>query len=141
MTALRAAGWTGLALGAWAVDFAVMYALVTFACPWPALGWIATAACAAGALTALRGALRPGPASGDSSEAMETSRLGRDVAVLTAVLSLIAILWLGIAVLSPPTCGPAVRALMPAATETMTRTDLHRETPRRDLLDPRLKGG
>jgi hypothetical protein len=129
VTALRAAGWTVLALGAWAVDFAVMYALVTFACPWPALGWIATAACAAGALTALRGALRAGPASGDSGEAIETSRLGRDVAVLTAALSLIAILWLGIAVLSPPTCGPAVRALMPVATETTTRTDLHRETP------------
>jgi polyferredoxin len=106
VTGSRAARWAGLALAAWALDFAAMYAWVTFACPRPALGWITTAACAAGALAALVGALRADQTSGDRSE-IETSRLGRDVARLIALLSLIAILWLGIAVLSPPTCAPA----------------------------------
>jgi len=40
------------------------------------------------------GALRADQTSGDPSE-IETSRLGRDVARLIALLSLIAILWLG----------------------------------------------
>jgi hypothetical protein len=102
----RAARWAGLALAAWAVDFTAMYAWVTFACPRPTLGWITTAACAAVALAALVGALRGGQTSGDASE-IETSRLGRGVAGLIALLSLIAILWLGVAGLSPPTCAPA----------------------------------
>jgi hypothetical protein len=88
------------------VDFAAMYAVVTFACPRPTLGWLTTAVCAAGALAALLGARRVGQTCGDASE-KATSRLGRDVAGLIALLSLIAILWLGLAVLSPPTCAPA----------------------------------
>ncbi|MEX2220258.1 MAG: hypothetical protein WEG40_00525 [Candidatus Rokuibacteriota bacterium] len=106
--ALRAAPWLGpgLALLAWAVDFAVMYALVTFACARPMLGWIATAVCAAVALAVLLRALRAAPAARDGNGDLETSRLGRDVSALTALLSLIAILWLGVAVLSPAACWP-----------------------------------
>ena len=106
MPDFRAARWAGLALAAWAVDFATMYALVTFACSRPALGWITTAACAIVALAALLAALRAGRGSEDPHEAMGTSRLGRDVAAVTALLSLIAILWLGTAMLSPLICEP-----------------------------------
>lgn len=89
MTGFRAARWAGLALTAWALDFAAMYAWVPFACP------------AAGA--------RPGhDGGGRSRRAGGAGRpLGRDVARFIALLSLIAILWLAVAVLSPPTCGPA----------------------------------
>jgi hypothetical protein len=106
VTGFRAARWTGLAIAAWAMDFAAMYALVTFACSRPALGWITTVGCAAAALAALLAALRADRASGDQNDDIETSRLGRDVATLTALLALVAILWLGIAVLSPLPCGP-----------------------------------
>jgi hypothetical protein len=108
MPALRAPSWlgAGLALLAWAVDFAIMYALVTFACARPGLGWIATTGCAAVALAVLVRALRTAPPPSGDLGVLETSRLERDIAALTALLSLIAILWLGVAVLSPPACWP-----------------------------------
>ena len=106
MIGFRTGRWTALAFAAWAVDFAAMYALVTFACSRPALGWITTAGCAAAALAALVAALRADQAAGDANDDLEASRLGRDVAAVTALLSLVAILWLGIAVLSPLTCEP-----------------------------------
>jgi len=83
------------------------YAVVTFACARSVLGWIATGVCAAVAL-ALLDALRAAPASSGGSGEMATSRMGQDVdvAALTALLSLIAILWLRVATLSLPACGP-----------------------------------
>ncbi|MGH7366769.1 MAG: hypothetical protein ACREKQ_07310 [Candidatus Rokuibacteriota bacterium] len=108
MAASRTALWLGpgVALLAWAVDFWVMYALVTFSCARPLLGWGATIGCAAIALAALLRALRSTPAASDGVGELETWRLGRDVAVITAVLALIAILWHGFAVLSLPACWP-----------------------------------
>ena len=74
----------GLALGAWAVDFAVMYAAATFWCERPVVGWIATLGCAAIALAALvRSARSPRSADGDQ----DTERLGRDAAIVISVLA------------------------------------------------------
>jgi hypothetical protein len=101
--ATRTALWLGrgLALVAWAVNFAVMYAAATFWCERPVVGWIATLGCATIALAALvRSARSPRVADGDPA----TEWLGRDAAIVIALLALIAILWHGVAVLSLPGC-------------------------------------
>jgi hypothetical protein len=54
VTGFRAARWAGLALAAWELDFAAMYAWVTFGCP-AAGARLGQAAGAAGALAALVG--------------------------------------------------------------------------------------
>ena len=104
----RAALWLGpgVALLAWAADFAVMYALVTFSCARPLLGWSATVGCAAIALAVLLRAIRAAPEGRDGDAELETRRLARDVAIVTALLALIAILWHGVAVLTLPGCRP-----------------------------------
>lgn len=110
----RTALWLGpgLALVAWAVDFAVMYAAATFWCERPALGWIATLGCAAIALAALlRSARSPRVAHGDP----DTERLGRDAAIVIVLLAVVAILWNGVAVLSLPGC-PAMHAILSVPT-------------------------
>lgn len=94
----------GVALLAWAVHFAIIYALVTFACDRRAFGWVATAACAAVALAVLLRARRSTSMPRDGNGDPDTRDLGRDVAAVTALLALIAILWDGLAVLSQPTC-------------------------------------
>jgi hypothetical protein len=106
--ALRTALWfgPGVALLAWAVNFSVMYALATYWCGRPVLGWIATLGSAAIALAVLLRALRSTEASSDGDSQLETRRLGRDVAIITALLALVAILLHGVAVLSLPACWP-----------------------------------
>lgn len=97
----------GVALLAWAADFSVMYALVTFSCARPLLGWSATIGCAAIAVAVLLRALRSAPEARDGDAELETWHLGRDVAIITALLALIAILWHAVAVLGLPGCRPA----------------------------------
>jgi amino acid transporter len=105
VVAPRTALWfgPGVALLAWALNFSVMYALATYWCGRTVLGWIATLGSAAIALVVLLRALRSTEASSDSER--ETRHLGRDVAIITALLALIAILLHGVAVLSLPACG------------------------------------
>ncbi|MGH7315371.1 MAG: hypothetical protein ACREJS_03835 [Candidatus Rokuibacteriota bacterium] len=104
----RTALWLGpgVAFLAWAADFSVMYAMVTFSCARPLLGWGTTIGCAAIALAVLLRALRSTPAASDGPGELDTWRLGRDVTIITALLALIAILWHGVAVLLLPGCWP-----------------------------------
>jgi len=94
----------GVALVAWAVDFAVMYAGATFWCGRPALSLIATLGCAAIALAVLLRPLRAAWSARDVAEDPDTQLLVRDAAIVIALLVLIGILWQGFAVLSLPAC-------------------------------------
>jgi hypothetical protein len=122
MIAARTALWLGpgLALVAWAVDFAVMYAAATFWCERPVLGWIATLGCAALALAAL---LRSARSPRSTDDDPDTDRLGRDAAIVIALLALVAILWHGVAVLSLPGC-PAIDATLSGPTGSPRRASL-----------------
>jgi hypothetical protein len=117
--ALRTALWfgPGVALLAWAVNFSVMYALATYWCGRPVLGWIATLGSAAIALAVLLRALRSTEALSEGDGQLETRRLGQDVAIITALLALIAILLHGVAVLSLPACWPDAVELSHGARE------------------------
>jgi hypothetical protein len=86
-----------IALLAWALDFALMYAQASF---WPGqswLGWGVTAGCLLLSLSVVRHAVCSTAGTGDGTG--ETCQLARDLAIITAALATIAIVWHGIAVL------------------------------------------